>query len=137
MIPSRAEAEIVCDEPDRARQAAAKMEEELKQEYEVRDPGLRVQVTVGQTGARMADSPQATAHFLNLLTALPTGVQAMNPSVPGMVETSLNLGVISSDDSTITIQYSIRSSLESAKNALTDRVMAIFCSGGCEGKGRQ
>ncbi|MCD7739400.1 MAG: aminoacyl-histidine dipeptidase [Lachnospiraceae bacterium] len=130
VIPSRAEAEIMCDEPDRVRQAAAKMEEELKQEYEVRDPGLRVQVTVGQNGAGMADSPQATAYFLNLLTALPTGVQAMNPSVPGMVETSLNLGVISSDDSVITIQYSIRSSLESAKNALTDRVMAIFALAG-------
>ncbi|MCD8326760.1 MAG: aminoacyl-histidine dipeptidase [Lachnospiraceae bacterium] len=172
VIPSSASAEIVSQDPDCVRQAAEAVFEELKQEYELRDPGLRVTTEIDasmgretwdsaaqtgnsnvqtmdmteqtgtstaqtaektalkEKGVYLADSPQATAHLIRLLTALPTGVQAMSPGVPGMVETSLNLGMISSDESAITFQYSIRSSLESAKNALSDKVSAIFSLAG-------
>ncbi len=131
VIPSLAQAVVVCSEPEKVQAAVDKALSALREEYALRDPQVRVDVTVTGTDEEyQADSQDATAHFITLLTALPTGVQAMSPSIPGMVETSLNLGVISSDEEKITLQYSIRSSLESAKHALSDRVSAIFTLAG-------
>ncbi len=131
VIPSSAQAVLVCAEPEKVQPAVDKVLADLKKEYELRDPQVRVEVTlVDSDGVYHADSQEATAHFITLLTALPTGVQAMSPSIPGMVETSLNLGILSSDEESITLQYSIRSSVESAKYALSDRVAAIFALAG-------
>ncbi|MCD7806427.1 MAG: aminoacyl-histidine dipeptidase [Lachnospiraceae bacterium] len=153
VIPSSAFAEIVSREPGAVRQAAEAVYRELKQEYELRDPDLRVSVIGAVSDSQdarddavqresevrslekavfLADSPENTTRLIRLLSALPTGVQAMSPAVPGMVETSLNLGMISSDASGIMFQYSIRSSLESAKNALADKVTAVFSLAGAK-----
>ena len=43
-----------------------------------------------------------------------------------MVETSLNLGVVESFDTDVKIQYSVRSSVESAKAALMEKLEIIF-----------
>ncbi len=131
VIPSWAQAVCVCADLQKVQASADNALAALKEEYALRDPQVRIDVTADDKDAVFqADSVEATAHLITLLTALPTGVQAMSPSIPGMVETSLNLGVISCDESKITLQYSIRSSLESAKLALSDRVAAIFTLAG-------
>ncbi|MCD8381072.1 MAG: aminoacyl-histidine dipeptidase [Lachnospiraceae bacterium] len=131
VIPSQAQAVLVCPEPEKVQPAVDRVYADLRQEYEIRDPQVQIEVTIQSAdGEYQADSPEDTAHFITLLKALPTGVQAMSQSIPGMVETSLNLGMISSDEEEITLQYSIRSSLESAKYALSERVEAIFTLAG-------
>ena len=49
---------------------------------------------------------------------MPWGVQSMSMDVPGLVETSLNLGVAELDDSEAILRFSLRSSVPSAKELL-------------------
>jgi dipeptidase D len=69
-----------------------------------------------------------------LILSLPNGIQAMSASVPGLVETSLNLGVIVSSDNEVTLEYAVRSSVDSSKDALLDRLVYITEAFGAKAK---
>lgn len=63
--------------------------------------------------------------MLHVLLALPQGVQVMSADFPGLVQTSLNLGVITAGDDGLHFSFSIRSSVATQKEMLLQRVKAI------------
>ncbi len=77
------------------------------------------------------DSKKAAA----FLCSLPNGVQAMSADMPGLVETSLNLGILKlvkeqrngleEAKGCLWAEFSVRSSVESAKKALIDRLCSV------------
>ena len=67
---------------------------------------------------------------VKFLFTVPNGVQTMSSDIEGLVETSLNLGIVSlnCDDNSAPVihaTFSMRSSIESAKFELTDRVICL------------
>ena len=52
------------------------------------------------------------------------------PNPSGLVETSLNMGIVSLKNDKAVVQFSVRSSLESAKRALIGKPMEIHSSPG-------
>ena len=56
---------------------------------------------------------------------MPWGVQAMSMDVPGLVETSLNLGVAELGDAEAILRFSVRSSVPSAKELLARKVQTL------------
>ncbi len=138
-IPREATAEVVLTSEDGAEgvksgevftKAVKALEQDLKAEYAVRDLGLYVEVVPGAEDAYGVYSKDSSAKLLQMLVAAPVGVQAMSRDMPGLVETSLNLGVVTSDETKVVLQHSVRSSLESAKLALIEKLEAIFTMAG-------
>ncbi len=64
-----------------------------------------------------AYSSSDTDRFLSLLSRVPNGVQAMSQAIAGLVETSLNLGMLDTENG-FHITHSVRSSKEEEKDAL-------------------
>lgn len=62
---------------------------------------------------------------LNLLSAIPNGVGAMSLDIPGLVETSTNLGVVKTDGLTVEIVCCSRSSVMSSLAALVEQHRAL------------
>ena len=68
---------------------------------------------------------------------MPNGVQAMCVDLPGLVETSLNMGVVSLTEDNLQMCFSVRSSVASAKAYITNKVTqlteflggSVSCSG--------
>lgn len=60
-----------------------------------------------------------------ILTLLPQGVMHMSMAVPGLVETSINTGNMEEKDGKIVLDSALRSSVESAKYFLRDKVQTI------------
>ena len=56
---------------------------------------------------------------------MPDGVQAMSASVSGLVETSLNLGILKTEGNQVTIEQSVRSSVETSKKVLIHKLLII------------
>lgn len=56
----------------------------------------------------------------------PNGVVRMSDAVPGLVETSTNLARVYSDKNNIFAQCLLRSSVDSAKDALADKMASVF-----------
>ena len=95
----------------------------LKNEYAATDSG--VTLTCGAAEAGAAYSADASSRMLHVLLALPQGVQVMSADFPGLVQTSLNLGVITAGDDGLHFSFSIRSSVATQKELLLQRVRAI------------
>ena len=127
-IPREAFAEVILEAKDAEafKTNVRAIEEALKVEYASRDTDIYVEIIEDAEDAYAVYDDKTTANLLYMLVAAPVGVQAMSQDVPGLVETSLNLGVVECDDRAVSIQYSVRSSMESAKAALIEKLEVIF-----------
>lgn len=105
----------------------------LGNEYKTADPNIKVSYKAdGMIKASVLDGiSQTTVIFL--LMNLPNGIQAMSADIPGLVETSLNLGILKVQDKFIA-SFSVRSSVSTAKAALLDKLelLAEFFDGKLE-----
>ena len=52
----------------------------------------------------------------------------MSHSTPGFVESSLNLGIIDSDEKTVYFKYLIRSSKQTYIDYISDKLVSLFFS---------
>jgi dipeptidase D len=59
------------------------------------------------------------------LRSVPNGIQNMSQELPGLVETSLNLGIMELEEDALNLVTSVRSSVGTRKSDLCDRVTTI------------
>ena len=69
-----------------------------------------------------ADSSRAIAQFL---ATVPNGVQAMSRHIDGLVETSLNLGILKVEKGCLCASFAVRSSVGAEKLKLLERLSAF------------
>jgi dipeptidase D len=93
-----------------------------------------VEIGVEPATADRVMSADDTRALLGLLLAGPHGVDAMSPAVPGLVQTSTNLGVVELSGDTVTVCFLTRSAIQSSRDALSARIEAIATRAGfsCE-----
>lgn len=106
------------------------VEAEWKQELQTKDPGIFCEIEELGDGKGNCLDGRDTGRLIGLLFAAPNGVQAMSADIDGLVETSLNLGILSLGKDKAMIQFSVRSSLESAKRALIEKLENIAAMAG-------
>jgi dipeptidase D len=70
--------------------------------------------------------------FINSVTACPNGVFRMIPSIPEVVETSMNLSIIKADAKSVDIQCLLRSSVDTKKEELASMVESVFTLAGAK-----
>lgn len=77
--------------------------------------------------------PETACKLVSAVFACPNGVQGMSNAVEGLIETSCNLASVKmKDDNTIRIEIHQRSSVDSRRDEIADRVKALFRMIGCE-----
>ena len=123
-IPVSAEAAFLAADPQAARRAAEVLAADLRREYGDTDPGLAVKVSSAEAEGLPMDK-DATDRTLCLLTCAPDGVQAMSRDIPGLVQTSLNLGILETGETDLAAVFCVRSSLASQKAMLRDRLVRL------------
>ena len=107
-----------------------KFTKDVRNEYHTKDPDLFCKVQSKKPVSEIRDSIDTVVNAteaIKFLYTVPDGVQAMSADVEGLVETSLNLGIIklNSDSASVHATFSVRSSIESAKSDLTNRVCLL------------
>lgn len=88
------------------------------------DRGFSLTVETGEPEAVML-SGEDTRRAVSLLHTARNGVMAMSEDIPGLVETSRNLGVVQTDAATLTFVFSSRSSKESALDGSVEELDAL------------
>jgi len=118
----------------RVEEIIAATSEVLKKEFFSSDAG--VQVTSVNAGTQSADILDFTSlnKVLCYLRMVPNGVQNMSQAIPGLVETSLNLGIMELKEDVFMTETSIRSSVRTRKEDVRDRLINIVevCGGEAE-----
>lgn len=132
-IPREAKAVLVVDQKDLQEllQIVKGVDLELKEELFSKDPEVSVTAKELATGSFLCLSPEETGKAAAFLWALPNGIQAMSADIEGLVETSLNMGILKLEDdevsekTVLSAKYAVRSSVESAKYALMDKLSSV------------
>ena len=70
--------------------------------------------------------------FINAIIGCPNGVFRMIPTIPNIVETSMNLSIIKANTEKIEVHCLLRSSVDSKKEELASMVESIFTLAGAK-----
>lgn len=131
-IPRQTQAAVVVKEQEAEAFEGALQDfaAKVKKELAVKDPGFSVEIEEKTRGSFEALTGESSQKAAFLLFVMPNGVQAMSADIPGLVQTSLNLGILKLDKGGMHLDYSVRSSMGSEKEALLDKMGALIGSQG-------
>ncbi len=132
-IPREAAAIIVLDaaREKELRSLLSVCEAEWKADLGGFDPELQISVEKAERPDTMLETADAK-RILDLLVTVPHGVVAMSPDVPGLVQNSTNLAIVSLNGDVAEIVTSQRSAIESSKHAVAQMVATVFRLAGFE-----
>ena len=109
---------------DALKQAIESFQALVREELAVADPGMLLSLAAIDAPTKvMGEEAQNT--LIDLLHACPNGVMRMSDEVEGVTETSLNIGVISTEDESVEILCLIRSLIDSGREEVTGMLTAL------------
>lgn len=123
-IPREVSADVViaADEAEALQNYVSDITHILQKEYQVSDPKLSVDVKIGEEKAYDVLDMASVQKVLFYLRNVPNGVMHMSTNIKGLVETSLNAGIMKLNRECFYVSTSVRSSVKSRKEELFDRL---------------
>ena len=127
-IPREAVAHLVveADAVERVRAFAGKYQEIFASEFRTTEPTLFLTAEAGGTGGASAMSDGTKTAVIAALVNLPGGVQRMSADIPGLVQTSLNMGILSTSPDEVVMSFCVRSSVGTEKEELCSRIANLM-----------
>ena len=127
-IPRTAEALVSVSDPSAISGAGPAFQDELRNEFHTADGDI--EVSISPAGPAAADgmlpfSADSTKRVICFLFCAPNSVQMMSADVPGLVQTSLNMGQVRTVDNAVEYRFMVRSSVNSQKDETTERVICL------------
>lgn len=130
-IPVKAEAFIVSKNETEVKNEVSRFLEEYRESYKDADPDLSITIEKVNVNSDVYPLDEAAnLSFVMAYGSLPNGVIKMSEDIEGLVQTSLNLGIMDTFNEEITLSFSVRSSVNKEKEALIDELAAIVQSAG-------
>lgn len=130
-IPVKAEAFIVSKNETEVKAEVSRFLEEYRESYKDADPDLSITIEKVNVNSDVYPLDEAAnLSFVMAYGSLPNGVIKMSEDIEGLVQTSLNLGIMDTFSEEITLSFSVRSSVNKEKEALIDELAAIVQSAG-------
>lgn len=114
---------LVVKEMTEAVKAYAKEQQaKLREEYAGSDEGIAIEILEKGTEKGAVLHPTSREKVLFYLMNVPFGIAKMSGSIEGLVETSSNIGILKLFEGELSASSSVRSSVEAARDALSDKI---------------
>ena len=128
-IPRMSEAVLVTDRTsiDKIKDICEALTAELHAEYSLTDPEILISIeeTPSSEALPTAMTTESGRRVITAIYNMPSGIQNMSFSLPGLVETSLNMGILFTEADKVVMSYSVRSSVGSRKDELVNRLRCL------------
>ena len=108
---------------DRINGVAEELEKEIKENYD--EPEVRIYGDDVDALGGNALPTDLTAKVIGLLCAAPNGVQAWSKDIEGLVQTSLNLGIVQLEKEQLRLTFAVRSSVNQEKRELLNQLAKL------------
>ena len=127
VIPKNVVAKLLVNKKDvdALQEALARFNQFIAVEFAVADPDITLVLEVQEETECRVLSASSKEKAITVLNLMPNGVQTMSRDLPDLVETSLNMGVVKIDEEQISLCFSVRSSLESAKEFIARKLRQL------------
>lgn len=132
-IPRESGANIIIDAENikHIEDIVAEYNKILKGEFLVSDREIELSYQIKEKCDYNAINTVDTKNIIRTLVCIPNGIQKMSLDIDGLVETSLNLGILKSYDDEVKLSFSVRSSKGSEKQELLEKLGCLMdISGG-------
>jgi len=126
-IPNCCEIEIVTKDADSFVNEMKKVTDIILKENAERENDLKIIFEKGAGGEFEVFDEETTEKLTFMLLCIPDGVVDMSAEIDGLVETSLNMGILKTDNAFIKSHFALRSNKKSALMHL-ERRLAAFAS---------
>lgn len=126
-IPREADAIIAVDKKDleKAKEIINSWNDILKNELKAQDPGVNVNILENTEKVEKIFTKDSTKKAVNLLYLIPSGINTNSVEIEGLVESSTNLGVVTTINNQIEFDSAIRSSIASLKDEIVLRSKTV------------
>ena len=124
-IPLVSTAVLVTDSPEELEKAAMEYGEVLKAEYVGREPEFYLESKILEEKSYSCLTEELTRQMIFVLLCAPNGVVEMSEEIENLVETSLNLGVLQTENDKIVLRFALRSNKESALRGLEEKLQTF------------
>lgn len=104
----------------------------VKTEISAAEPEFAYTVEYDKSEADLVIDKKSSDSIIFALTATPQGVMEFSSEIKGLVETSLNLGILKTEGNAVCFDYALRSNKASALQALTEKLTAFYRVIECE-----
>lgn len=132
-IPREAQATLIVSAKNKEKLTACLTQtaEQLKAELNIAEPNLQCLIEEANIPAQAFDlaSTERVIHFLNIL---PNGVVRNSDVVKNVVETSLSVGVLTTEESNINVTILARSLIEGGKAEIRSKIRSLATLVGAE-----
>ncbi|HSN78325.1 MAG TPA: beta-Ala-His dipeptidase, partial [Anaerolineae bacterium] len=113
------------DQVDAFLQVVQQFDAIVKSELSIADPGVTAQATPATLPAQVMDETVQRL-LLDALYATPQGVLRMSDAVPGLVETSTNMGIVEAEAGKLTASLLPRSSVDTALDDVGQMIASVW-----------
>lgn len=125
-IPREASATLlVLEDETRFENVVLKMNSILKNENKSKEAKLNVILEKTEIRSNSVFTRESTSKVIQFLMLLPNGVISMSADIEGLVETSLNVGILSTQDNEVSTASAVRSSIETAKKNIMNQLFIL------------
>lgn len=108
-----------------AKEAVEQTFAKIQEEYKAVEPSLKLSTDTVETKSIICMAKTSTKAVIMALVTMPNGIQRMNPEMKGMVQTSLNLGILKTEEDSVVLSFAVRSSSQTEKEYLLDKLCAL------------
>ncbi len=131
-IPVYSELELCTNEPELLKAEAEKYINIIKEEIAFREPDFTFGIIASGAGEYEVLPEEVKERLIFILTCIPNGVMEMSAEIKGLVETSLNLGVLETKADKIIFHSALRSNKKTALSYLEERLKVFYKNASCD-----
>lgn len=126
-IPREADARIVFNssDTDKLNNIVVKWQSILANELQFSDKDVKVEVEIVNEKINKVFTKECTDKVINLLFVYPNGVNTRSIAIEGLVESSSNIGVLTTTESQVILESAVRSSVGTLKENIVDRIIVL------------
>ena len=128
-IPREASAKIAVAKSADIECELRKIEEKIQSEFRESDPDLQLNIVEAPHADTVIDN-SCTSTIINVLNIFPNGFFKMSDEIPGVVETSSNLGIMKIEDGRFIMHSMQRSLIDRERDLAQERITVLMKDAG-------
>ncbi len=102
--------------------AVARFQETIAGDFHTSDPDIRITADPAGSGRFDIFTGSLQSRIMLMLLMVPNGIQTMSADLPGLPESSLNIGILDMTKDQICMTWALRSSVQSLKVLMQDKL---------------
>lgn len=104
---------------------AQKWTEILRKELALKDEGVTIHVEKTYLDSTRVLTMKSKNNLIFMMNHHPNGIETMSAHIPGLVESSLNIGVLETSEKNISFHSAIRSCVKTLKYAISEKLQLL------------